>query len=72
MNFGFSVRESVVGGSFVVAPIERLKFTGSDGNSDKTWAPDVPWLGNTYCAYVNINIVAEEKLTNNMGIPFQG
>lgn len=35
MNFGFSVRESVVGGSFVVAPIERFELTGSEGRRER-------------------------------------
>jgi hypothetical protein len=38
-NFGFSLKESVVGGSWVEAPIAKSGLAGSEGKSDKMWLP---------------------------------
>jgi hypothetical protein len=55
-NLGFSLKESVVGGSCVDSPIAKSGLTGSEGNSDKIWLPLAgPEFGNTYYQEFSFN-----------------
>lgn len=68
---GFSVTESVVGGSFVVTPIASLELTGSEGSRDRIWEFG-PSLGKTYYPSISINMLKLdlEKITYNIRTSF--
>ena len=68
-NFGFSVRESGVGGILVVAPIAREAFTGSSGSRERMLLLPLGW---TYCICQCGDVDEDDVTSYYVGVVFKG